>query len=58
VDGNDALAVLHATLQARKYVVEQRKPYFLELMTYRIGDHSTSDNSSLYRKEDERKEWK
>ena len=27
-------------------------------MTYRIGDHSTSDNSALYRLEDERKEWK
>ena len=27
-------------------------------MTYRVGDHSTSDNSSLYRKEDERNEWK
>lgn len=27
-------------------------------MTYRVGDHSTSDNSSLYRKQDERNEWK
>lgn len=27
-------------------------------MTYRVGDHSTSDNSALYRSEDERKEWK
>lgn len=27
-------------------------------MTYRVGDHSTSDNSALYRKEDERAEWK
>jgi 2-oxoisovalerate dehydrogenase E1 component alpha subunit len=27
-------------------------------MTYRIGDHSTSDNSALYRAEDERQEWK
>ena len=27
-------------------------------MTYRVGDHSTSDNSALYRAEDERKEWK
>ena len=27
-------------------------------MTYRIGDHSTSDNSALYRDEDERKHWK
>lgn len=27
-------------------------------MTYRVGDHSTSDNSALYRSDDERKEWK
>lgn len=27
-------------------------------MTYRVGDHSTSDNSKLYRKEDEPNEWK
>ena len=58
VDGNDAVACLHATQQARKYVVEQGKPYFLEFMTYRMGDHSTSDNSALYRPEDERKFWR
>jgi len=58
VDGNDAVACLHATQQARKYIVEQKKPYFLEFMTYRLGDHSTSDNSALYRSEDERKFWK
>ena len=58
VDGNDTLAVLHATQQARKYIIETGKPFFLELMTYRIGDHSTSDNSTLYRREDERKEWR
>ncbi len=27
-------------------------------MTYRVGDHSTSDNSALYRPEDERREWR
>lgn len=27
-------------------------------MTYRVGDHSTSDNSTLYRPENERKLWK
>ena len=58
VDGNDALAVLHATQQARKYILEHKKPYFMEFMTYRVGDHSTSDNSAMYRHEDERKEWK
>jgi 2-oxoisovalerate dehydrogenase E1 component alpha subunit len=27
-------------------------------MTYRVGDHSTSDNSTLYRSEEERNEYK
>jgi 2-oxoisovalerate dehydrogenase E1 component alpha subunit len=27
-------------------------------MTYRMGDHSTSDNSTLYRDETERQIWK
>lgn len=58
VDGNDTLACLEATKFAREYILKHRKPYFLEFMTYRVGDHSTSDNSSLYRREDERKEWK
>lgn len=52
VDGNDTLACLEATRQARKYIVEEKKPYFIEFMTYRLGDHSTSDNSALYRQED------
>ena len=58
VDGNDAVAVLHATQQARRYIIENKKPYFMEFMTYRVGDHSTSDNSAMYRQEDERREWK
>ena len=58
VDGNDTLACLEATKVARKYIIQNKKPYFLEFMTYRLGDHSTSDNSTLYRKEDERTEWR
>jgi 2-oxoisovalerate dehydrogenase E1 component alpha subunit len=38
--------------------LKEKKPYFIEFMTYRMGDHSTSDNSALYRNEDERKQWK
>jgi 2-oxoisovalerate dehydrogenase E1 component alpha subunit len=57
VDGNDALACLVATRHARKYILEHRKPYFIEYVTYRVGDHSTSDNSTLYRKEEEKKHW-
>lgn len=38
--------------------MSEGKPYFIEFMTYRMGDHSTSDNSALYRSDDERKWWK
>ena len=30
----------------------------IEFITYRVGDHSTSDHSVLYRAEEELKEWK
>jgi len=57
VDGNDALAVYHAVSQARKLIVETKQPAFIEFMTYRVGDHSTSDHSVLYRGEEELKSW-
>ena len=50
VDGNDAIAVHEATKFAREYIIRERKPYFIEAMTYRQGDHSSSDHSLLYRK--------
>ena len=52
VDGNDLVAVYIATQAARKKCVEEKTPILLELMTYRVGDHTTSDDSSAYRKED------
>lgn len=35
VDGNDALAVYHATKAAREYAVKENKPILIEAMTYR-----------------------
>lgn len=52
VDGNDVVAVFNATKEARRICVEEGKPVLLELMTYRVGDHTTSDDSSAYRRED------
>lgn len=49
VDGNDALATILAVRAARGYVVRHQKPALVELMSLRGGDHSTSDDSSLYR---------
>ena len=53
VDGNDALAVYRATKMAKEYIVKHGVPVFLECMTYRVGDHSTSDHSILYRTQEE-----
>ncbi|EGQ63155.1 pyruvate dehydrogenase complex, E1 component, pyruvate dehydrogenase alpha subunit [Acidithiobacillus sp. GGI-221] len=39
-----------------QYVREKRKPYFLELMTYRLRGHSMSD-SGAYRSKEEVEEW-
>ena len=53
VDGNDALAVYNATKYAKEYSQKENQPVFIECMSYRVGDHSTSDHSVLYRKQDE-----
>jgi 2-oxoisovalerate dehydrogenase E1 component alpha subunit len=49
VDGNDLWAVYNATRQTREIIVQQQKPMLIEMMTYRVGPHSTSDNASTYR---------
>jgi len=57
VDGNDALAVLAAVREARRRAVEGKKGVLVEAMTYRVGHHSTSDDSSKYRPIEEVQEW-
>ncbi len=57
VDGNDPMAVYEATCEARAYAVENNRPVLLEAMSYRRGDHSTSDDSSRYRPEGELEWW-
>lgn len=57
VDGNDVFAVYNATNAARKYALENNKPVLLEAMTYRVGHHSTSDDSSAYRPVEEVQMW-
>lgn len=57
VDGTDVLAVYNATKAAREYVMKTNKPIILEAMSYRIGHHSTSDDSSAYRKPEELEVW-
>lgn len=57
VDGNDALAVYKATQAARDLILERPGPVLLEAMTYRGGHHSTSDDSSRYRPNEELSYW-
>lgn len=38
--------------------MREKKPVLIECMTYRLGDHSTSDHSVLYRGEEELESWK
>lgn len=52
-DGNDLAAVYTAVKQARDYSVKEGAPVIVEMMTYRRGHHSTSDDSSKYRPGDE-----
>eukprot|EP00096_Caligus_rogercresseyi_P015161 TRINITY_DN7601_c0_g1_i2.p1 TRINITY_DN7601_c0_g1~~TRINITY_DN7601_c0_g1_i2.p1 ORF type:complete len:435 (+),score=114.99 TRINITY_DN7601_c0_g1_i2:89-1393(+) len=57
VDGNDLFAVYNATKEARNIAVRENRPVLIEAMTYRIGHHSTSDDSSAYRSVDEVRYW-
>ncbi|OQR73310.1 2-oxoisovalerate dehydrogenase subunit alpha, partial [Tropilaelaps mercedesae] len=56
-DGNDTLAVYNATAKARAYCLSEKRPVLIEAMTYRLGHHSTSDDSMAYRSLDEVNAW-
>jgi 2-oxoisovalerate dehydrogenase E1 component alpha subunit len=53
VDGNDLFAVHAAVREARAYALKHSAPILIEAMTYRLGHHSTSDDSSRYRDKEE-----
>ncbi|UKK02896.2 branched-chain alpha-keto acid dehydrogenase E1 [Theileria orientalis] len=57
VDGNDLFASYIATKYAREYCVKNSTPVVIEYMTYRVGHHSTSDESSQYRGKGEFEAW-
>ncbi|TYI82945.1 hypothetical protein E1A91_D05G257000v1 [Gossypium mustelinum] len=58
VDGNDALAVYSAVSAAREMAINEQRPILIEALTYRVGHHSTSDDSTKYRQLDEIVYWK
>ena len=57
VDGNDVLAVYHAVSSALARARSGGGPTFIEALTYRIGAHSTSDDPSRYRQQEEVDAW-
>jgi pyruvate dehydrogenase E1 component subunit alpha len=57
VDGNDVFAVYKAVRDARKHCVENQCPYFIEGVTYRLGDHTTADDARRYRSQEEVEAW-
>ena len=57
VDGNDALAVYNAVSESRRLALDEKRPVLIEAMTYRVGHHSTSDDSTRYRGSDEIASW-
>jgi pyruvate dehydrogenase E1 component alpha subunit len=56
MDGNDAIAIYRATLEAKEYV-KRNGPMLLVLDTYRHMGHSKSD-ANVYRTKEEIEEWK
>ncbi|KAF5735471.1 2-oxoisovalerate dehydrogenase subunit alpha 1 mitochondrial-like isoform X2 [Tripterygium wilfordii] len=58
IDGNDALAVYCAIHAAREMAVSEQRPILVECLTYRVGHHSTSDDSTKYRPIEEIEYWK
>lgn len=57
VDGNDALAVYEVTKEAVERARAGKGPTLIECLTYRLGDHTTSDDAGKYRTEEQVHEW-
>ncbi|MBI2141126.1 pyruvate dehydrogenase (acetyl-transferring) E1 component subunit alpha [Candidatus Woesearchaeota archaeon] len=58
VDGNDILAVYSAMAAALKKAYRGEGPTLIECFTYRLGNHTTSDDASKYRSESEVAAWR
>jgi pyruvate dehydrogenase E1 component alpha subunit/2-oxoisovalerate dehydrogenase E1 component alpha subunit len=58
VDGNDLLAVYKVLSDAIVRARDGKGATFVEAVTYRIGAHSTSDDPTRYRSDEEVEMWK
>lgn len=57
VDGNDVFAVYAAATEAIERTRQGEGPYLIEAVTYRLGDHTTADDASRYRSDEELETW-
>ncbi|MFJ2894152.1 pyruvate dehydrogenase (acetyl-transferring) E1 component subunit alpha [Streptomyces sp. NPDC087218] len=57
VDGNDVLACLAVTRSALERARRGEGPTLVEAFTYRMGAHTTSDDPTKYRRDEERAAW-
>ncbi|WP_328861185.1 pyruvate dehydrogenase (acetyl-transferring) E1 component subunit alpha [Streptomyces sp. NBC_00306] len=57
VDGNDVLACLAVTRSALERARRGEGPTLVEAFTYRMGAHTTSDDPTKYRADEERQGW-
>ena len=58
VDGNDVVAVAIAAAEAVDRAREGQGPTLLELLTYRVGPHTTTDDPGRYRDEEASHQWR
>jgi len=57
VDGNDIFAVYAAVQMAAESAREGGGPTLIEGLTYRLGAHTTSDDPTRYRTDEEVRQW-
>jgi pyruvate dehydrogenase E1 component alpha subunit len=58
VDGNDVLAVLEAARRARAHAASGNGPMLVEVVTYRVGAHTNSDDPTRYVPAEELAAWR
>ncbi len=58
VDGNDFLATYSVVRECVEKSAKGEGPFLVEMLTYRVGGHSTSDDPRAYRASDEVDSWR
>jgi len=58
VDGNDVAACYQVVTEAAERARGGEGPTLIEAITYRLGPHTTSDDPTLYRSDDEVDAWR